>query len=51
MEDMDLLEELAETMNIASLCGLGQSSSVAVITSMHNFRDDYIKAIERGRRA
>ncbi|MDR0310406.1 MAG: NADH-quinone oxidoreductase subunit NuoF [Acidobacteriota bacterium] len=51
MDDMILLEELAETMNIASLCGLGQNSSVAVITSMHNFREDYLKAIERGRRA
>jgi len=51
MDDMVLLEELAETMNIASLCGLGQNSSVAVITSMHNFREDYLKAIERGRRA
>ena len=51
MNDLVLLEELAETMNIASLCGLGQNSSVAVITSLHNFRDDYLKAIERGRRA
>jgi NADH-quinone oxidoreductase subunit F/NADP-reducing hydrogenase subunit HndC len=51
MDDLVLLEELAETMNIASLCGLGQSSPTAVITSLHNFRDDYLKAIERGRRA
>jgi len=51
MDDLVLLEELAETMNIASLCGLGQNSSVAVITSLHNFREDYLKAIERGRRA
>ena len=50
MEDLDLLEELAATMNVASLCGLGQNSSVAVITSLHNFRDEYIKAIERGQR-
>jgi len=50
MEDLVLLEELAETMNIASLCGLGQNSSVAVITSLHNFQDDYLKAIKRGLR-
>lgn len=49
-EDMELLEELAETMRIASLCGLGQCSSSAVITSMHNFKADYIKQIERGQR-
>ncbi len=51
MEDMDLLEDLAATMNVASLCGLGQNSSVAVITSLHNFRHVYLKAIERGHRA
>ena len=49
MEDLTLLEELAATMNVASLCGLGQNSSVAVITSLHNFRQVYVKAIERGR--
>ncbi|MHC1786447.1 MAG: NADH-quinone oxidoreductase subunit NuoF [Christensenellales bacterium] len=51
MEDLTLLEDLASTMNVACLCGLGQNSSVAVITSLHNFRDVYLKAIERGRRA
>lgn len=49
LEDLELLEELAETMNLASLCALGQNSSYPVITSLHNFRQDYIKAIERGR--
>ena len=51
MEDLTLLEDLASTMNVACLCGLGQNSSVAVITSLHNFREVYLKAIERGRRA
>ncbi len=51
MEDLTLLEDLAGTMNVACLCGLGQNSSVAVITSLHNFREVYLKAIERGRRA
>jgi len=50
MEDLELLEDLAETMNVASLCGLGQSSSIAVISSTHNFRGEYLKAIERGSR-
>jgi len=50
MEDLELLEDLAETMNVASLCGLGQSSSIAVISSAHNFRGEYLKAIERGSR-
>ena len=51
MEDLTLLEDLASTMNVACLCGLGQNSSVAVITSLHNFRDVYLKAIQRGRGA
>ena len=51
LEDLDLLEELAYTMNAASLCALGQNSSYPVITSIHNFREDYLKAIERGQRA
>ncbi|MCD7948422.1 MAG: NADH-quinone oxidoreductase subunit NuoF [Oscillospiraceae bacterium] len=50
LEDLDLLEELAETMKLASLCALGQNSFYPVITSLHNFRDDYLKAIERGQR-
>ena len=51
LEDMDLLEDLASTMYITSLCGLGQASPVAAISSLHNFRGTYVKAIERGQRA
>ena len=51
MEDLTRREDLASTMNVACLCGLGQNSSVAVITSLHNFRDVYLKAIQRGRGA
>lgn len=51
MEDLETLEELAETMQVASLCALGQNSSYPVITSLHNFRPEYVKAIERGQRA
>ena len=50
-EDLETLEELAETMQITSLCALGQNSSYPVITSLHNFRADYLKAIERGLRS
>jgi len=50
MEDLELLEELAETMKLTSLCALGQNSFFPVITSLHNFRNDYVKAIERGQR-
>jgi len=50
LEDLDLLEELADTMRLASLCALGQNSSYPVTSSIHNFRPDYIRAIERGQR-
>lgn len=50
MEDLGLLEELAETMKVASLCALGQNSFYPAITSLYNFRQDYVKAIERGQR-
>lgn len=48
MEDLDTLGELSSTMYIAALCGLGQASPVAVMSSLRNFRGTYIKAIERG---
>lgn len=51
LEDLDLLEELAETMKLTSLCALGQNSSYPVTSSIHNFRADYVRAIERGQRA
>ena len=50
-EDLETLEELAETMQVSSLCALGQNSSYPVITSLHNFKADYLRAIERGQRA
>lgn len=50
IEDLDLLEELAETMRLTSLCALGQNSFFPVITSLKNFRYDYMRAIERGQR-
>ncbi|MEE0775563.1 MAG: NADH-quinone oxidoreductase subunit NuoF, partial [Bacillota bacterium] len=48
MEDLDTLEDLASTMYVAALCGLGQASPVAVMSSLRNFRGTYVKAIERG---
>lgn len=50
MEDLELLEELAETMRLTALCALGQNSFYPVITSLKNFRYDYVRAIERGQR-
>jgi NADH-quinone oxidoreductase subunit F len=39
--DIELLEELSETMVAASLCQLGQSASNPVISSIRYFRNEY----------
>jgi NADH-quinone oxidoreductase subunit F len=39
--DIQLLEDLAGTMNAASLCQLGQSASNPVMSSLRYFRDEY----------
>jgi NADH:ubiquinone oxidoreductase subunit F (NADH-binding)/NAD-dependent dihydropyrimidine dehydrogenase PreA subunit/(2Fe-2S) ferredoxin len=39
--DVELLEELAESINDASLCGLGQTAPNPVLTTLRYFRDEY----------
>jgi [NiFe] hydrogenase diaphorase moiety large subunit len=39
-EYLDDLEALAHTMQVASKCGLGQTSSVALLTILENFGDE-----------
>jgi NADH-quinone oxidoreductase subunit F len=41
MEDLNTLEELAITVNTASICGLGQTSPNPVLTTLRHFRDEY----------
>jgi formate dehydrogenase len=38
--DADLLNELAQTMRDASICGLGQAAPNAFITAMEHFADE-----------
>lgn len=45
MEDLDLLEELAGKVKIASLCGLGQTAPNPVLTTLRFFRDEYLAHI------
>jgi NADH-quinone oxidoreductase subunit F len=40
-EDLDKLEELAETVRMTSLCGLGQTAPNPVLTTIRYFRDEY----------
>ena len=45
MEDLDRLEELANYIKSASLCGLGQTAPNPVLSTMRYFRDEYIAHI------
>ncbi len=45
MADLDLLEELAEAVKDASLCGLGQTAANPVLSTLRYFRDEYISHI------
>jgi NADP-reducing hydrogenase subunit HndC len=45
MEDIDKLEELANHIKSASLCGLGQTAPNPVISTLRYFRDEYIEHV------
>ena len=45
MEDLDKLEELANYIKSASLCGLGQTAPNPVLSTLKNFREEYIAHI------
>ncbi len=42
LEQLDLLEDLGETMSLASLCGLGKTAATPVLTTLRYFRDEYL---------
>lgn len=42
LEDIDMLEELAETISATALCGLGKTAAFPVISTLKYFRDEYI---------
>ena len=41
MKHLDELEELAKVINVASLCGLGQTAPNPVLTALRYFREEY----------
>jgi len=45
LEDLDSLEDLAFAIQDSSLCNLGQSAPNPVISTLKNFRDEYITHI------
>lgn len=42
VEDIELLEELADTVSNTSLCGLGKTASNPVLSTLRYFRDEYM---------
>ena len=42
IEDLELLEELADTITNTALCGLGKTAANPVVSSLKYFRDEYL---------
>ena len=45
LEDLDKLGELAEFIRARSLCGLGKSAPLPVISTLEHFHDEYVEHI------
>jgi NADH-quinone oxidoreductase subunit F len=45
-ETLDVLEELARTVQIGSLCGLGKSAPNPVLSTLRHFRDEYLAHVK-----
>ncbi len=45
VEDLDLLEELSDTITNTALCGLGQSACKPVQSTLKYFRDEYLRHV------
>ncbi len=41
MSDLDMLEELADTITATALCGLGKTAANPVVSTLKYFRDEY----------
>ncbi len=46
LEDLDTLERLGQDVRKTSLCGLGQTAPNPVLSTLKNFRDEYIEHIQ-----
>ncbi|MDY4788452.1 MAG: NADH-ubiquinone oxidoreductase-F iron-sulfur binding region domain-containing protein [Bacilli bacterium] len=45
LEDLEKLENLANVIKDTALCGLGQSSPNPILSTIHNFKDEYIEHV------
>ena len=46
MEDLDMMQELADTIKNCSLCGLGKTATNPVVSTMRYFRDEYLAHVQ-----
>jgi NADH-quinone oxidoreductase subunit F len=46
-EDLDTLEDLAETLSDGALCALGRTAANPVLSTLHYFRDEYTAHIDK----
>jgi NADH-quinone oxidoreductase subunit F len=46
MQDLEILEDLADATRDASMCGLGQTAANPVLSTIRYFKDEYIKHIQ-----
>ena len=49
LEHLDLLKELAEVVKDTTMCGLGQTASNPVLSTLRYFRDEYVAHVEEKR--
>ena len=47
MEDLETLETLGKIIKVTALCGLGQTSPNQVLSTLENFRDEYIAHVKK----
>ena len=47
IKDIDTIQNLAETMRLTALCGLGHSTAVPVVSSIQNFYSCYLRHIDK----
>jgi ferredoxin len=49
IKDLEILENLGDTVKNSSLCGLGQTAPNPVLTTIKYFKDEYLEHIENKR--
>lgn len=49
MEQLDILQELGEAITDTALCGLGKSAALPVLSTLKNFREEYLEHVAEKR--